>query len=128
MVQTTDIEGALRHLHIKYRRKGLSDRVLYFCDDPEHITFNLECAKDGSVHLWRFLLTDIPDGFAGERIEKVCDHGAAGLEITDDNILNFYIREKVSPQGHSKFLQDIISSFLCESIRIQQRFCYLVRT
>lgn len=127
MVQTKDMEGALRHLHIKYRRKVLSDRILYFCDDPEYITFNLECAKDGSVHFWRFLLTDIPDGYAGEKIEEEYDHGAAGLEITDDNILNFYIRNRIGPHRRPELLQEIISDFLCKSIRIQEYFHYLMR-
>ena len=79
MVQTADMEGALRRLHIKYRGKRFPASVLYLCDAPGQITFNLECGKE-DVHLWRFLPVDIPDGHAGEKIEKAGNGSVAGLD------------------------------------------------
>ena len=128
MVQTADMEDALRRLHIKYRGKRFPDSVLYLCDAPGQITFNLECGKE-DVHLWRFLPVDIPDGHAGEKIEKAGNGSVAGLEITEDNILNFYIRKGIrSPddRGCAELLGETIAGFLRESVRIQEHFRSLV--
>lgn len=126
MVQPTDIEGALWHLHIRYRRKALRDGVLFFCDSPGKQTFNLECTEDGALHLWRFLPADIPEGYAGKKIEDVCGPRVTGLEITEDNILNFYIREMIDPHGSLEHLQHVIWDFLRRSVRIQQHFSKLL--
>ena len=125
MDQTTEIEGAFRHLHIKFCKKVLRGSILYFCDDSEHATFDLEYSQDGSVHLWSFLLDNIPDGYVGGRIEKTSCQCITGLEITDDNILNFYIRKKLHHNSYLKSLEDTISDFLHQSTRVQEHFRYL---
>lgn len=125
MDQTTEIEGAFRHLHIKFYKKVLRGSILYFCDDSEHATFDLEYSQDGSVHLWSFLLDNIQDGYVGGRIEKTSCQCITGLEITDDNILNFYIRKKLHHNSNLKSLEDTISDFLHQSTRVQEHFRYL---
>ena len=125
MVPSMDIEGALGHLHIKYRKKSLPNETIYFCDDLQHTSFNLVCMADGSIHLWSFLLTDIAAGHVGKKVEETQEGCVTGLEITEDNILNFYVLEKVNALAPPKSPLDIITDFMASSIRIQEHFRYL---
>lgn len=63
-----EIEGALGHLPVSFRRWELEDGILYFCEGPSQTTFNLW--SEGALRIWQFLPMELP-GSGGElRIER----------------------------------------------------------
>lgn len=115
-----EIEGALGHLPVSFRRWELEDGILYFCEGPSQTTFNLCIGAEGALRIWQFLPMELP-GSGGElRIERAFGSCRIGLEVTPENILNLYLDRdlsRVPDEQLETVLQQSVSGFLAVSCR-----------
>lgn len=115
-----EIEGALGHLPLSFRRWEMEDGILYFCEAADQTTFNLHIGEGGDLRIWQFLPAEPSGGEAGLRIEWVFGSCRFGLEVTQDRILNLYLDRDLSSVPEERLesvLQQTISGFLAVSSR-----------
>lgn len=111
-VNTTIVEEAFDHLHIKYRKIVFMGCTLFFCTSPNGLTFDLFTDTEGNVRLWRFV-GSAPVEKAGTRSEyrkPEYPHTAIGLEVTKDGDLCFYAEQIINaatPQKEHRILKMI---------------------
>lgn len=113
-----EIEGALEHLSLSFRRWDIEDGTLYFCEGPGQTTFNLSVNDEGNLRIWQFLPTEPSGGEAGLRIEWMFSSCCFGLEVTQDRILNLYLDRDLSEVPEDRLesvLQQSIAGFLAVS-------------
>lgn len=111
------IEEVLQHLQIDYRVFPCREGWLFFCKLPEdNLTFDLQCSKDGTVHLWRFV-SDTSNSKAGTRCEyrKPMEyHSAIGIEVTSDGETAFFVEKLVEDNDPDKeiHIKKIIKGYI----------------
>ena len=113
-----EIEGALGHLPISFRRWDMEDRTLYFCEGSGQMTFNISVNDESHLRIWQFLQSEPTNGEEGMRIEWVFGACRFGLEVTQDRILNRYLDRDLSRVPEERLrsiLQQSISGFLAVS-------------
>lgn len=110
-----EMGGVLGHLPVSFRSWELEDGILYFCEGPDHTTFNISIRNDGSLRIWQFLPVELPGSKERMRVERAFDSGRIGLEITQENILSLYLERNLDgvPEDRTEpFLQQSVTGFL----------------
>lgn len=122
-------ENVLTKLDIQYRKISLHDSTLYFCQDANRVTFNLEMGSDNCIHIWRFIRTDLPYGEIGMKATYNMGPRLLGLEITEEHDLNFFSKQSLT----TATVKDIcgclctqITEFLRLSEEIRNRYKEIV--
>ena len=118
-------EIVLTKLDIQYRKISLPDSTLYFCQDANRVTFNLEMGSDKCIHIWRFIRTDLPYGDAGMKATYNTGTRTLGLEITEEHDLNFFSKQNLTlamPKDICECLCNLITEFLRLNDGIQNRY------
>lgn len=118
-------EIVLTKLDIQYRKISLPDSTLYFCQDANRVTFNLEMGSDKGIHIWRFIRTDLPHGETGMKATYNTGTRTLGLEITEEHDLNFFSKQNLTlamPKDICGCLCNLITEFLRLNDGIQNRY------
>lgn len=122
-------EIVLTKLDVQYRKISLHDSTLYFCQDANRVTFNLEMGSDKCIQIWRFIRTDLPYGEAGMKATYNAGTRILGLEITEEHDLNFFSKQNltaVTPKEICRCLCTQITEFLRLSEEIRNRYKEIV--
>lgn len=109
-----EMGGVLGH-RPSFRRWELEDGILYFCEGPDHTTFNISIRNDGSLRIWQFLPVELTGRKERLRVERAFDSGRIGLEITQENIFSLYLERNLDgvPEDQTEpFLQQNVSGYL----------------